>query len=627
MEQRYLDVFEFAGDSIFVADLDGWMIDANPAAVHILGYSKAELCSKNFFDLLDPKNHPIARKMLEQKIAGLRRTSYEANFLNSAGESIPMEINSSIVRDSQGQPTMIHGIARDLRSRKIAEAALMESEARLRSVIDSGMFGVVFWTDDGGISDANDAYLSMLGYTRQDLQDKKLNWNDLTPPEFRERDRNYVRVLRESGSVAPYEKEYIKKTGERITVLLGAVYMDDAKSQGVAFVIDQSERKSLQLQLQQAHKMEAVGQLAAGIAHDFNNILMGISSYAELLHGTCNKDAKSLRYSQQIIAASTRAAQLVEKLLVFSRKHIVSPSVLEIFDAIQKDEPMLRQILAPNCELSIECSMTPCYALVDPVQLEQIALNLASNARDAMPHGGVFRIRSEVMVFEKIASFGNTTVPPGSYVALTFADTGQGIPEEARERVFDPFFTTKATGNGTGLGLAMVYGAVQQANGFVYFDSQIGVGTVFTVLLPKTTAPERMASPVAKQTPDMGPGGTILLVDDEVQVREACAEYLRHSGYTVLEASSGNEALAKYAATIQNVDLLLSDIVMPGMSGVELARELRKKNFLLRIKFMSGYPGGHAADIESLQAGELLVKPLRLDVIAREVAKVLKGQQ
>ena len=625
MEQRYLDVFEFAGDSIFVAGLDGWMIDVNPAAVQILGYSKAELCSKNFFDLLDPKHHPIAHKMLEQKIAGLRRTSYEASFLSRVGESIPMEINSSIVRDEDGKPTMVHAIARDLRSRKIAEAALMESEARLRSVIESGMFGIAFWNSDGTVSDANETYLSMVGYTREEMLSGGLRWTELTPPESRNLDLQRLEKLKKTGSIPPGEKEYIRKDGTRFPVLSGGSLLDS--NSGVTFVIDQSERKSLQLQLQQAHKMEAVGQLAAGIAHDFNNILMGISSYAELLHGTCNKDDKSLRYAEQIIAASTRAAQLVEKLLVFSRKHIVSPSVLEICNAIQKEAPMLQQILAPNCELSIECSMTPCYALVDPVQLEQIALNLASNARDAMPHGGVFRIRSEAMVLDKATTIGNTTVPPGTYVALTFADTGEGIPDEARERVFDPFFTTKATGTGTGLGLAMVYGAVQQANGFVYFDSQTGVGTVFTVLLPKTAAPEATLKPFARQSLDMGPGGTILLVDDEVQVREACAEYLRHSGYTVLEASSGNEALAKFSGSIHKVDLLLSDIVMPGMSGVELARELRKKNFLLRIKFMSGYPGGHTSDIASLQAGELLVKPLRLDVVAREVAKVLKGQQ
>jgi two-component system, cell cycle sensor histidine kinase and response regulator CckA len=627
LEQRYLDLFECAGDSIFVAELDGTLIDANPAASRILNFQKSELLSKNFYDLLAPQSRALARKMLEHKLRGKRRTSYEVMFICATGQFIPMEINSSIVRDEDGQPTLVHVMARDLRSRKIAESALLESEAKLRAVIESGMFGILFWNADGSITDANDAYLSMLGYTRAELVESKLDWKAITPPESRERDEDAMRQVLQTGLCQPFEKEFFKKSGERILVLLGAALLDGEKKSGVAFVLDQTDRKQLQQQLQQAHKMEAVGQLAAGIAHDFNNILMGISSYAELLHDTCVRDPKALRYSEQIIAASSRAAQLVEKLLVFSRKNIPSPSVMEICNAVQKCEPMLRQILAPNCELSIDGSTTRCYALIDPVQLEQIALNLASNARDAMPNGGVFRIRGAAMHFENATDFGNMKVPAGDYVALTFADTGHGISEDIQSHVFDPFFTAKSTGQGTGLGLAMVYGAVKQANGFVYFSSQEGVGTVFTVLLPKTAAPKQPSQTAERHCVDMGPGGTILLVDDEEQVRESCSEYLRHCGYSVMEASSGNEALSKFGDSIGKVDLLLCDIVMPGMSGVELARELRKKNFLLRVKFMSGYPGGHGKEIEQLQAGELLVKPMRLETMAAEVARVLKGQQ
>jgi two-component system cell cycle sensor histidine kinase/response regulator CckA len=621
---RYVSLFESAADAIICIATDGRVQDANPNALELLGYTRNELLSMTIFQFLSPESQAITRKMMEEKAAGRRRTIYESTFLTKAGTAIPVEVNSSLIRNARGEVTGFQGITRDLRSRKRAEQALLASENRFRSVVDSEMIGILFWDGHGQITYANQTFLSMLGYSQADVVMGNVNWQVLIPSEGRDYQQLFIRKLLEERKMVPFESECIHKNGSRVPVLIGGASVDGMESGGVGFVLDITERKQLQLQLQHAQKMEAVGQLAAGIAHDFNNILMGISSFAELLHVMSASEPKKQAYTQQILAAAARAAELVEQLLVFSQKRSSRTEPVNLMRMLEECGNLVRNILGPKCELQMGLSKDPANVIGDPVQLEQVVLNLASNARDAMPEGGVFRISVAKIKLLKPEANQKVTIPAGSYALLTFSDTGAGIKPELVGRIFEPFFTTKETGEGTGLGLAMVYGVVKQCGGYIFVESEPGC-TVFRLFLP-LTAKQTLSTAVKTDTaypPVTGAG--ILLVDDELQIRLSCGEYLRQLGYKVFEAADARSALEIFNAK-SGIRMLLTDVIMPGMGGVELANELKRREPKVTVLFMSGYNANADAGLEKISSGKVLMKPIALSDLAEAVAKALRGQ-
>ena len=621
---RYTSLFDNAADAILCIDTDGSVVDANPSAVGMLGYTRDELISKNIFDLLTSESQAMTRKMIEEKIGGRRRTIYEATFLGKGGTLIPAEINSSVIRKSEGEIIAIQGIVRDLRSRKRAEEALIASESRFRSVVESEMIGIVFWNADGWITDANHTFLSMLGYSHEEINRRELHWDTIC--ENFGNGSLFGQRLRGKQKISPLEIECRQKGGASVPVLIGGATLDGMDG-GVGFVLDITERKQLQKQFQHAQKMEAVGQLAAGIAHDFNNILMGISSFAELLHVMSASEPKKQAYTQQILAASARAAELVEQLLVFSAKRGSKAERVNLVRILQESSNLLRQILGPKCELKMNLCAGSCNVIGDPVQLQQVILNLASNARDAMTSGGIFRVGVAKINLLKPKENQNVMIPAGSYALLTFSDSGMGIKPELINRVFEPFFTTKPTGEGTGLGLAMVYGVVKQCGGYIFVESEQGSGTVFRLFLPMTAKESSSSTKPAHASFAPVPGAGVLLVDDELQIRLSCAEYLREQGYEVFEAGEASAALDLFAAHSERIQVLVSDVVMPGMGGKELALGLRRRNPHLPILFMSGYTANSIASLKELSSVKMLMKPVALADLGEAIAQALRSNR
>ncbi len=386
------------------------------------------------------------------------------------------------------------------------------------------------------------------------------------------------------------------------------------------------EQKRLEEQLRQAQKMEAVGRLSVGIAHDFNNILTVILGFSDMLRTQVKDDAQQ-HMLDQVLTAADRAQNLTRSLLTFSRKQAMKPRPLDLNDCIRNVETFLRRILGADIKFmtSFKEEKTPIVA--DVGHVEQVLMNLATNARDAMPNGGVLSIGTEIIVIDEAFARLHGYGTPGRYAVLTVSDTGIGMDETTRERVFEPFFTTKEAGKGTGLGLAIVYGIVQQHRGFIVVYSEPGQGTSFKILLPLMTADTSVPAEEVHRQPLRGGHETILVVDDEVSIRHYLELFLSSLGYTVLSAGDGQEASEVFREKGRQVDLVLMDIVLPRKNGREAANAIRSVRSDIKIIFTSGYPADVVHERHQLDVGEtLLMKPLTPTELADTVRAVLDGE-
>jgi PAS domain S-box-containing protein len=453
-------------------------------------------------------------------------------------------------------------------------------------------------------------------------------WYSNLHPEDRERAmREVARLLAKGEFVAEYRLR--NKDGTYRWILDEARLQRGASAQPAEAVgawIDITDRKRLEMQLQQAQKMEAVGQLAGGIAHDFNNMLTAIAANAELVQDALPAGDALRDDVEEIKSATTRAAALTRQLLAFSRQQVLQPRVLELDSVVMGMDRMLRRIIGEDVDLVTVLPPGVGRVEVDPGQIEQIVLNLAVNARDAMPTGGKLTIETARVEFDEAYARSHAPVQPGSYVMLAVSDTGMGMTPEVKARVFEPFFTTKEPGKGTGLGLATVYGIVKQSGGFIWVYSEPGAGTAFKLYLPRV---EEAAAPLAPRTvvePQRGTE-TILLVEDEAPVRRVAREVLRRYGYKVLEARRGEEALAICQDHPGVIHLVVTDVVMPGMSGPELVQQLSVLRPGIKVLFASGYPGEAIAHHGILDQGvAFLQKPFSVAELASKVREVLEGE-
>jgi two-component system cell cycle sensor histidine kinase/response regulator CckA len=390
---------------------------------------------------------------------------------------------------------------------------------------------------------------------------------------------------------------------------------------------DVTERRQLEMQLRQAQKMEAIGQLAGGVAHDFNNMLSVIFGHSELLALDLPPDEPRRESVTQICQAAERAAALTRQLLAFSRQQVLEPTVLDLNGLVTEAEKMLRRLIGEDMRLTTRLGPNLSRVRVDPGQMEQVIMNLAVNARDAMPQGGRLTIETREVELEPVYAQAHPGARSGRHVLLAVSDTGCGMSPEIQARVFEPFFTTKPVGQGTGLGLAVVHGIIKQSGGHITIDSAPGMGTTFNIYLP-VVADEPWAKP-APSAPAKPVGGseTILLVEDEELMRAITARLLENLGYRVLEASGGKEALRlAEAGGLEKIDLLMSDVVMPGMSGRDLADRLRDCRPGLKVLFQSGYTGEVILRHGVLRTGvAFLQKPFRLDALAKKVRAVLES--
>jgi two-component system cell cycle sensor histidine kinase/response regulator CckA len=524
-------------------------------------------------------------------------------------------------------------------ARRQAEEALRASEARFRRLAESGIIGIVISEVGGRIVDANDAYVKMVGYTREELRDGRVGWMDLTPPEFRHLADRAMNQLRQSGVASPWETESLCKGGGRVPVLVGLAMLEHP--QAIAFAADLTERKAAEAarmlaeaalhdkeeQLRHAQKMDAVGRLAGGVAHDFNNVLSVILSYAEVLSEELKVDDPVRSDIEQIHLAASKAAALTRQLLTFSRQEIVEPKVIDLHEVLTGMEKMLQCLLGENVEVSVTSKDCTGRVKVDPSHIEQLIMNLVVNARDAMPLGGKLVIETVDVVLDEDFVTSHPAAKAGPYVVMSMRDNGIGMDRETKARIFEPFFTTKEKGKGTGLGLSTVFGITHQSGGFISVESQQGHGTTFKVYLPK------VAANGTAPTMEVGQGSapargveTILLVEDEEQVRAVAVSALRRQGYTVIPAKDPTEAILLCERHRHKIDLLLTDVVMPQMSGPELAKRLTSILPAMKILCMSGCTDDSMVRRRVVEIGiAFLQKPVTPALLARKVREVLDG--
>lgn len=557
---------------------------------------------------------------------------------DSAVDAMRGGANDYVLKDKLGRlgPAVERELreCQERRAHARASKSLRESQARFARLAESGIIGITTVSVLGPVIDANDAYLELIGYTRKELLEGGLQWKDLTPPELAERAERALEQLQVTGVATPWETETLRRDGTRVPILAGAAMLD--YPQCIAFTADLTERKRAeegrmraeealhksQDQLRQAQKMEAVGRLAGGVAHDFNNILSIILSYGELSLRDLRPADPVRRNIEQLCNAAESAARLTQQLLMFSRQRVVETKVVDISHMIQGMEKMLQRLLGEDVELVTRPSSESARVKVDPSHLEQVILNLVVNARDAMLTGGKVTIEAHNVVLDDVYAQEHPPSKAGPHVMLAVSDTGTGIDRETQQRMFEPFFTTKPVGKGTGLGLSTVFGIVQQSGGSIWVYSEVGCGTTFKIFLPRVDAdvdaPRRHVSLTTLHGNE-----TILVVEDEQKLREVLVDILQRQGYQLIVAADGTEALRLAAAHVGRIDLLLSDVVMPNMSGPELAKRLLLERPDTKLLCMSGYTDERIVQHGLLESVAFLQKPVTPLALATQVRALL----
>ena len=570
-EARYGLLFEHSLDGIYRSTPEGRFMDVNPAFVSMLGYAAKE----EVLGLYIPRD--VYWSDAERRPASLRDTVFKERLRRKDGTELWVENSSRAILNDEGTVVYYEGSIRDITERKRTEEALLASEERFRSAFGAAPIGMALVGLDGRWLQVNRALCEIFGYAEAELL--ATTFQALTHPDDLETQAGHLRAI---------------LAGQRHTYQM---------------------EKRLAEQLQQAQKTEAVGKLAGGVAHDFNNLLTVITGRAQMLLKRLPPGDPLRRDADLIEQTAERAASLTHQLLAFSRRQVLSPKVVDLNGVLGGLEATLRRMVGDGVELVLVPGADLGRVHVDPGQIEQVITNLVLNASDAMPEGGRLTVETVNVELEATPRGGLQ----GPCVMLAVSDTGRGMDAETRAHLFEPFFTTKARGRGTGLGLSTVYGIVEQSGGTIQVESEPGHGTTIRVSLPRTERVVEVGEPVHSLAPPRYGSEVVLLVEDEGGVLELARESLRIMGYTVLESSNGPAALEIAARHPGPIHLLLTDVVMPEMSGAELARRLARVRPDLRVLFMSGYTSEGM-----FEAGApLLQKPFTLDGLARAVREAL----
>jgi PAS domain S-box-containing protein len=497
--------------------------------------------------------------------------------------------------------------------------------ARLAAIVDSSDDAIISKSIEGIIETWNSGAERLYGYTAQEVIGQPMS--NLLPKNLLEEEKIILSKIRRGEHVHNFETVRIHKQGRPIQVSLTISPVRNSSGEiiGVSHVARNiTETMQLREKLQITQKMEALGRLAGGVAHDFNNLLTVITGYGALLQASLKDDAGRREMIAEIIGAAERAAELTRQLLVFSRRQPVRPESMDLNEAVVKIQAMLRRLIGEDIEIKTQLDADLARVRADPGQISQVLMNLAANARDAMPRGGTITIRTENWIVEKDKYVEGLGFAPGSYVRLLFTDTGQGMDAKTRSRLFEPFFTTKEVGKGTGLGLATVYGIVKQSGGQISVYSEPACGTTFAIYFPSI---ESIGPPMPEQAPQIEPTGgreTILLVEDEPSLRNLAHSILRTNGYDVLVAANAEEALSQSRAHQGSIHLILTDIVMPGMNGQSLAAEISNQRPDIHRIFMSGYSDHATLEHMLLMPGTaFLQKPFTPTQLLETVRDVL----
>jgi len=626
-EELFHLISENAADMIAVVDMEGQRLFNSLSYHRVLGYSPEELQASSGFEQIHPDDRARVKKAAEDaRSSGIGKT-LEYRLRHKNGEWLVLESTSSVIRNDKGEPEKLIIVNRDVSERKRAEEALRRSEAGFRSVVEDAPYGIYRANPAGRLLQVNPALQKMLGYqSKEELLQKDMPSEIFRHPgEYQRFTELLVRTV-ESKNV---EMEWKRQDGTPITVHCSGRSVNDENGSLAYFEVfaeDVTEKRVLEKQLRMAQKMEAIGRLSGGIAHDFNNLLGVIIGYSRVLKRGLGTNSVLCEHALEIEKAGQRAASLTKQLLAFSRQQVLTPAILNLNTLAVDMEKMLPQLLGEDIKVSLVLDPELGNVKADQSQIEQVIMNLAVNARDAMPAGGKLKIETSNAELDQAYVWDHPGSKVGSYVLLKVTDTGTGMDAATLTHIFEPFFTTKELGKGTGLGLATVYGIVKQSNGYISLDSAPGRGTSFQVYLPQYAGQPVVDELKPGSDDNLRGTETILLVEDSEPLRKLAMTYLDSCGFRVLSAESGEDALEVTRRFGGTFDLLLTDVVMPGMNGRVLAEQLLLRQPDMKVLYMSGYTDSFIAGHGVLDRGiHLLHKPFIEEVLIRKVREVLDG--
>ena len=626
-EQLFRLIGENAADLIAVVDMDGNRIYNSVSYERALGYTLAELKNSSGFQQI----HPDDRAQVQEAGAEARSTgkgkTLEYRMLHKDGSWRVLESTSSVILSAKGVPEKLVIVSRDVSDRKQAIEALRQSESSFRSLVEGAPYAIYRAAVDGRFLRVNPALERMLKYTDPGELIKANLRTDVfrNPADF---DR-LLELLGSEGQFKDVEVEWKRKDNKSITVRCSGRHLNEslqAASVYEVFAEDVTERRALEKQLSMAAKMEAVGRLSGGIAHDFNNLLGVIIGYSQVLRRKLDPDSPLKEHAEEVEKAAQRAVSLTRQLLAFSRQQILTLAVVDLNTLVSDMQKMLPRLIGEDVVVDIDLDPTLGRIKADQGQIEQVVMNLAVNARDAMPNGGKLQIETGNRELDEIYCSEHPGAKPGRYVMLAVTDSGAGMTPQTLAHIFEPFFTTKEVGKGTGLGLATVYGIVKQSGGYIWVDSAPGIGSCFQIYLPRV---EESVSKAAAEAPTDNLRGseTILLVEDADALRKLAHSFLADHGFQVIVASNGEEALRVAERHGRPIDMLVTDVVMPGMNGRALADRLLAKQPKLKVLYISGYTDSFIAGHGVLEEGTFLLhKPFTEEVLIRKVRDVLDGR-
>lgn len=614
--------FDTIPDPVFVIDEDCRVHRANRAAAKLLGVEPAQLIGRFCYEVVHGTAEPVP-DCPHQRV--LKTGREESGDLDGPSFGKIFHSTASPLQDPSGRLRGYVHVMRDVTERKRTEDALRRSETNYRSLILGATYGIFRCDVNGKFLTVNPALVAILGYQSEAaVLAVNLITDVYQDPEEAAR---LLRQYRQTGRVDGVETEWNRMDGTLTPVRLSgrAVLGERGELEGFEVIAeDITERRRLEEQLRQAQKMEAIGRLAGGVAHDFNNLLTIISGYSQLLLARLSAEDALRGHVEQISNAGDRAASLTRQLLAFSRRQVLAPQILDLNAVVANTDKMLRRLIGEDVELKTVLDPELGRAKADPGQIEQVILNLAVNARDAMPQGGRLTIETANVSLDRAYARRHIGFQPGSYVMLAVSDTGHGMDAETQNHMFEPFFTTKEKGKGTGLGLATVYGIVQQSSGHIWVYSEVGHGTTCKIYLPRVHEAVQAAESPEPQAASLLGSETVLVVEDDEAVRPLVRGVLHSKGYTVLEASRGEEALAVCNQHPGPIHLLLTDVVMPQMNGRELAERLVPLHPEIKVLYMSGYTDDAVVLHGVLDSGAaFLQKPFTPEALARKVRDVL----
>ena len=622
--QKYLDI---AGSIILVLNPDGTVELINKRGSDILGYPEKEIVGKNWFDHFLPETIREQIREVFQKVQNDEvplEEVFENAVLTRQGEERIIAWNNSLIRDESGDIIGTLSSGQDITRRIVTERELRKSEEKYRSFFEDDLTADYITTPEGRLLFCNPAYLDIFGFP---TLEEALNYN-IQDLYHSSKDRNKLLTeLRKKKRLKNYEMQLQKVDGSPLFVTANVIGRFDEQDNLIeikGYLFDVTQHKKTEEQFWLAQKMEAIGRLAGGVAHDFNNLLSVINGYSDLAMHRLSQNHMLQKDLSMIFQAGKKAEALTRQLLAFSRRQVMQPRIIDLNILIDDLEKMLKRLIEEDIQLITQKDPDLGAVKADPTQIEQVLLNLAVNSRDAMPQGGKLIIETSNVLLSSDLVHERVTMAAGPYVLIVVTDTGVGMDEQTMANIFEPFFTTKEKGKGTGLGLSTVYGIIKQSGGYIWVYSEPGKGTTFKIYLPQVI--EEVEDIVIQRSPPETLKGkeTILLVEDDQGVRDVSEMILREFGYQVLKAENGEEALQVIEKNGKEIQLMITDLVMPGMSGKELTDRLSGLENGFKVLYLSGYTDEAIVHHGILDKGiNFLAKPFGTEELLRKVREIL----